>query len=213
MCGNDPATLLGAAHELAKIPGIVAVDLNLGCPQGIARRGHYGAFLLEETELLVRIVWTLARGPNSVSCPVTCKIRILPTMDETLKLCHALVGAGCSLLTVHGRRRDQNKHTVGTCDWGAIKTIREVRKSATSGSKFHHSHLFQRQLDTCIHPYVQALPIPVFANGGIAEQGDVERCLAETGVAAVMSSEALLENPGLFARNVDAVTGQVASQV
>lgn len=99
MCGNDPAILLGAAHELAKLPGIVAVDLNLGCPQGIARRGHYGAFLLEETERLVRIVWTLARGPDAVPCPVTCKVRILPTMEATMKLCHALVGAGCSVLT------------------------------------------------------------------------------------------------------------------
>ena len=99
MCGNDPAILLGAAHELAKLPGIVAVDLNLGCPQGIARRGHYGAFLLEETERLVRIVWTLARGPDAVPCPVTCKVRILPTMEATMKLSHALVGAGCSVLT------------------------------------------------------------------------------------------------------------------
>lgn len=53
----------------------------------------------------------------------------------------------------------------------------------------------------------------MFANGGVADQGDVERCLAATGVAAVMSSEALLENPGLFSRNVDSVTGRVASQV
>ena len=117
----------------------------------------------------MRIVSTLSQGLDK---PVTCKIRLLPSFEETLSLCHALVAAGCSLLTVHGRTKEQNKHLVGTCDWEAIRRIKE------------------------------RMPIPVFANGGISDLDDVLKCMEATGVDGVMSSEALLENPGLFSRNI-----------
>ena len=69
-CGNDPEVVLRAAKLVEN--DCDAVDLNLGCPQGIARKGRYGSFLLEEPETIVAMVETLHR---ELSVPVTCKIR------------------------------------------------------------------------------------------------------------------------------------------
>ena len=39
---------------------------------------------------------------------------------------------------------------------------------------------------------------PVIANGGIEFSSDIQKCIDATEASAAMSSEALLENPGLF---------------
>jgi len=44
ICGNDPETMVKAAKMLKD--EVDAIDVNFGCPQGIAKRGHYGSYLL-----------------------------------------------------------------------------------------------------------------------------------------------------------------------
>ncbi|CAI4212111.1 unnamed protein product [Parascedosporium putredinis] len=101
-CANDPRWLLEAARKVA--PYCDAVDLNLGCPQGIARKGHYGSFLQEDQDLIFRLIRTLRDG---LDVPVTAKIRILDTREATLAYARNVLDAGASILTVHGRRREQ----------------------------------------------------------------------------------------------------------
>ncbi|KIH92221.1 tRNA-dihydrouridine synthase 1 [Sporothrix brasiliensis 5110] len=164
-CANDADALLSAARRVA--PYCDAVDLNLGCPQGIARKGHYGAFLQEEPELIAKLIRTLH---ENLDVPVTAKIRLLDTPEASLQYARTVLAAGASILTVHGRRREQKGHMTGIADWTMLRYLRENLPKETV----------------------------LFANGNVLEHGDVERCLAATGFDGVMSAEGLLSNPGLF---------------
>jgi len=164
---------------------VSGIDINCGCPQGIARKGRYGAFLMEESvDLVCEIISTLRKDlPKNVG--ISCKIRIpqgvgTPAGDQVLKerICK-LIDAGVELITVHGRNIKENKTKVRECNFdGIAKAVQIAREH--SGDEF----------------------FPIISNGGIEFSSDVERCLELTGASAVMSSEALLENPAIFRHGV-----------
>ena len=55
LAGDDPDVLVKAGRWIQNDKNVAAVDLNLGCPQKIAKRGHYGAYLLPEKELVTKL--------------------------------------------------------------------------------------------------------------------------------------------------------------
>ncbi|TYZ59400.1 hypothetical protein PybrP1_001618 [[Pythium] brassicae (nom. inval.)] len=118
-CGNDPQTMLAAAKLVEG--HCDAVDLNLGCPQGIARKGRYGSFLMQDKAAVRAIVETLSAH---LAVPVTVKIRVFPDEQETLEFCDMLQAAGCDLLVVHGRTKEMNKTAVRAADWGIVQRIK-----------------------------------------------------------------------------------------
>lgn len=165
-CANDPDDLLQAALRVA--PHCDAVDLNLGCPQGIARKGHYGSFLQESPNLIHSLISTLAKN---LEIPVTAKMRILDTEEDTLRYAKLLLDAGASWIAVHGRRREQKGHETGLADWKVIRYLRENLSKETV----------------------------IFANGNILGYEDLDQCLQKTGADGVMSAEGNLCDPGIFA--------------
>ncbi|KAG7005330.1 tRNA-dihydrouridine(16/17) synthase [NAD(P)(+)] [Physcia stellaris] len=165
-CANSPDELLEAAKYVQ--PFCDAVDLNLGCPQGIARKGHYGAFLQEDWDTIHKLINELHL---KLAVPVTAKMRILETKEKTLEYARVILSAGASIITVHGRQRDQKGHKTGLADWSVIRYLREKLPPETV----------------------------IFANGNILLHEDLQTCLHETGVDGVMSAEANLYDPTIFA--------------
>ncbi|KAG2237003.1 hypothetical protein INT48_001770 [Thamnidium elegans] len=120
-CANDPETLLTAAkyveHECD------AVDLNLGCPQYIAKKGRYGSFLQEDWETIYKLISTLHK---ELIVPVTAKIRVFESVEKTIEYAKMIESAGAQMLVVHGRVREQKGHHTGLADWTKIKAVKEA---------------------------------------------------------------------------------------
>ncbi|KAL2038854.1 hypothetical protein N7G274_008376 [Stereocaulon virgatum] len=166
-CANSPDELLEAARYVE--PFCDAVDLNLGCPQGIARRGNYGAFLQEDWDLIYRLINKLH---TNLDVPVTAKMRILESKEKTLDYAKMILSAGASIITVHGRQREQKGHKTGLADWSVLRYLRANLPPDTV----------------------------LFANGNILQHNDISRCLEETGADGVMSAEGNLHDPTIFAK-------------
>ncbi|PLB44618.1 dihydrouridine synthase family protein [Aspergillus steynii IBT 23096] len=166
-CANDPDDLLKAARHAE--PYCDAVDLNLGCPQGIAKKGHYGAFLQEDWDLIYKLI---NRLHNELSIPVTAKFRILETKEKTLEYAKMILSAGASIITLHGRRREQKGHNTGIADWSYIRYLRDNLPPDTV----------------------------IFANGNTLNYDDLEPCLEATGADGVMSAEGNLSDPAIFSK-------------
>lgn len=165
-CANDPEHFLEAAKIVQ--PYCDAVDLNLGCPQGIARRGHYGSFLQEDWDTIHNLISTLH---EKLDIPVTAKMRVLETKERTLEYAKMILNAGASIITVHGRQRDQKGHNTGLADWSVLRNLRETLPPETV----------------------------IFANGNILQHGDIPKCLDETKSDGVVSAEGNLYDPSIFA--------------
>ena len=106
LLGSDPDCLaLNAEQASERSP--YGVDLNFGCPAKTVNRHGGGAMLLNDPNLLNRIVRSVrAAVPESI--PVTAKMR-LGVSDTSLAIdcAQAIAEGGAASLVVHARTKDQ----------------------------------------------------------------------------------------------------------
>ncbi|GFR72824.1 tRNA-dihydrouridine(20) synthase [NAD(P)+]-like [Elysia marginata] len=158
-----------AVMAAKKIQGYVAgVDVNMGCPKEFSIKGGMGAALLTQPDQVKQILTALV---TELRVPVTCKIRVLPDLQDTIELAKLIESTGVSALAVHGRTKTERSRDNNRDSY--IKAIAEaltIPVIANGGSKVINSY------------------------------SDIESFRSSTGAASVMVARAAEWNCSVFRR-------------
>ena len=123
------------AVQLAKMveQDVAAIDVNMGCPKEFSVKGGMGVALMANLNLAKEILTALV---EAVKIPVTCKIRVLKSTEETIKVVKELESTGIAAIGIHGRTKDERPHhQVNTDIIKAIAAAINIPVIANGGSK------------------------------------------------------------------------------
>jgi len=145
---------------------VAAIDVNMGCPKPFSISGGMGAALLSKPEKVKQILTALVAVAE---IPVSCKIRVLNTKEETLKFAKMVESCGVAAIGVHGRRREERPG-----DSNRISEIREVVEA------------------------LKIPVIANGASAQLKCFEDIEKFRKDTGASSVMVARKALSNPSIF---------------
>ncbi|EAL65553.1 tRNA-dihydrouridine synthase 2-like protein [Dictyostelium discoideum AX4] len=158
------------ALEAAKVVcnDICALDINMGCPKFFSVQGGMGSALLSKPETIKDILTTLKRNLNGI--PITCKIRLLSTDQETIDLLRIIESTGVSAIGVHCRMIPERPRD--PAHWDRLENI-------LSNASFS---------------------VPIIANGDIFEHADIEKIKKQTKVDSIMIARGVVKNVSIFSK-------------
>ncbi len=124
LAGSDIPTLLEAI-TIAQDKGAQIIDLNMGCPVKKVVKGIAGSALMKDECLVAKILESLVKN---TAIPITLKMRLGWDNDSINadKIAYIAQESGISLITVHGRTRQQFYN--GNADWQAISKVKNAVK-------------------------------------------------------------------------------------
>ncbi len=167
IAGTEPEAMAQAAlFNIDK--GAQVIDINMGCPAKKVCNKWAGSALLQDETLALKIIESVVNACQSVSIPVTLKMRT--GWSEQFKNAKQIAlnaeALGVEMITVHGRTRELGYK--GQAEYDTIKQIK------------------------------LALSIPVVANGDIDSAEKAKWVLDTTKADAVMIGRAAQGNPWIF---------------
>lgn len=175
---------LARSVQHAERAGAAWIDLNFGCPvKRIFGRGA-GSALLDEPELLGRIVQTAV---EATELPISAKLRVGVNDDSRLaELVTVVAESGAAMLALHARRRVDRYSDPPRWEW------------LTEAAALWHS----------LRPGA-----PFVGNGGVDSPAAALRMMDETASDAVMVGRAALVDPFLFREATGGPPGTAAEAV
>lgn len=120
--GTEPHIMAEAVERIEEYsPDII--DVNLGCPTPKIVKGGAGSALMQEPDLVGRIVDALV-GVTEI--PITVKMRKGWDEDHVnaVEIAQIAEESGAQAVAVHGRTREQ--FYKGEADWGIIKKVKKA---------------------------------------------------------------------------------------
>jgi len=123
---GEPELALEAAKRV--VGDVDAIDINMGCPKKFSVSGGMGSALLKDPDRAARILQTLKKellGP--LGKPLSCKIRLLETNQETVEFVERMIRAGADAVAIHARRVG-HESTV-TADWNSLEEVLRVLRT------------------------------------------------------------------------------------
>ena len=183
ICGNDIPTMIQCV-QLLNIHNnhrFGAIDLNLGCPLRHARNNEYGAYMVQTLEQQQHTCNVVQQMSLHSILPITCKVRLLDNITDTIQFYVQLIQAGCKLLCIHARYIDIDKSVkqrrYGSADLHALRTI---------------THELKQHID------VNVCNCIIIGNGNVRAYSDVVNNIEYTGVDGYMCAESILDNPAIY---------------
>uniref|UniRef100_A0A6B2L863 DUS-like FMN-binding domain-containing protein n=1 Tax=Arcella intermedia TaxID=1963864 RepID=A0A6B2L863_9EUKA len=160
---NNAVNALQAASVVSR--DVCGIDVNMGCPKHFSVHSGMGAALLSNPESIKDILSTLKRNLN---IPVSCKIRLKSTINETIDVLKLIESTGVQAVTVHCRtipERPKDK-----AHWEIMKEIIALKP----------------------------ISIPIILNGDVFNRSDILKVKEETGVTSVMIARGAIKNASIF---------------